>query len=94
MATRITKADIELVLKRYIKAMELNGIYVEYRLDEGSKVNGRAFRLYREDGYAAPGTSNGYLGATGREAWHMLYSLAVMAEDIAYAKKNENGASQ
>ncbi len=92
MSNRVTSAELELVLKRYIRAMEINGIYVGYQLDEGSKVNGRAFRLYQENGYAAPGTLNGYLGTTKREAWHMLHSLAVMAEDIAYHKKNENGA--
>lgn len=85
MNERITTKDVEGALGRYVRALSMNGIDLSVRLDHGSKVNGRAFRIFKAgDGYSAPGTNNGYLGMTKHEAWDTLLTLARMAEDIAY----------
>ncbi len=91
MGNRVTNADLEAVLGRYIHAVDAVGIIHEgFRMDEGSKVNGRAFRLYRNDGTEAPGTIHGYLGTTKTEAWDRLHTLAKAFEDAAYYGRLSN----
>lgn len=87
MSYIVTRNDIDIILARYIRALASNGIEMSIRIDAGSKANGIAWRIFRADtGYSAPGTSNGYLGMTKREAWDTLHSLATMAEDMAFLR--------
>lgn len=80
---RITDSDLDAVLGRYVRACERlemvphNG----FTLHRGSKTYGNAYRLFTTEGnWPAPGTSNGYLGMTKREAHQSLMTMALTLE--------------
>lgn len=84
MGDRITMKDLHQVLAVLKGALEVEGINTPLRLDEGSKVNGRAFRLYFEDGTSCVGTSNGFLGWTKKEAYETMWTILRTIQDMWY----------
>jgi hypothetical protein len=106
MTTTITAADLRNMFARYCRALEAAGMNppegFHVGLDEGSKLYGRAFRLYvtgdRVDnptdgnhypngsGHARPPAGPDYLGMTKREAYDTLATIAHTLEDVAYAR--------
>jgi hypothetical protein len=86
MSNRVTKKNLDAMLERYVAALRLHGDVSDFRMDEGSKVHDRAYRLFYTNGHAAPGTDNGYLGMTKGEAWTALRFMAKVLEDVKYGR--------
>ncbi len=90
----ITNLDVSNAFERYVVAVKA-AIPVmadqEFTLQYGSKINGVAFRAYRDRGWAAPGTSNGFLGWTKREAYESLWAMTLLMGDIAHYNENLEG---
>lgn len=91
---RITKRDVDMAFEAYVSAVRAHGIVLfgKPALFEGSKINGRAWRLFLVDGsggqHPFPGImGNGYLGMTAREAWQALWLAANVANDLLYIKQ-------
>ncbi len=80
----VTKADVLAALTRYQEALSLSGIDLEFTLQWGSKTCGNSFRIMIKGGGIAPGTVDGFIGWTKREAAESLWKLALMAEDIVF----------
>lgn len=83
---RITEEQLNGVLVRYVRALDSLGMLQGgLRLIAGSKTNGRAYRLFFLDsGMAAPGTLNGFLGWTKREAYDTLYAMVLTLEAVNF----------
>jgi hypothetical protein len=91
MRERVTIKDVEAVFKLYTDFIEelysLPHGKGKPSLVEGSKTNGRAYRLYYENAGGGqsyyPGTSgNGYLGMTKKEAYETLWIMYVTAVEV------------
>ena len=83
---RITNTQMSGVLTRYARSLKALGMCEgELRYDEGSKTNGRAYRLFfQESGMPVPGTIDGYLGMTKREAYYTLCTMALTLEAVSF----------
>jgi len=80
---RITNADIAGVVARYARIAKTLGFNVEgLEFQPGGPNTNVSYRLWIEGNYAAPGTSNGYLGETKREAYNTIYTLCLAFEDV------------
>lgn len=91
---RITTADINAALGRYVRAAEAlgiqppNGHHIEYH--KGSKRYGNSFKLVWVDESSggrkgAPGfASDGFMGWTTREAYAALQNVARAFEDAKH----------
>jgi len=97
MRERVTIKDVETVFEMYTNVIE--GLYDRPHdkgkptLIEGSKVNGRAYRLFyvgpkgEQDYY--PGTSNnGFLGWTKKEAYETLWIMYTAACCVEHLTAN------
>jgi hypothetical protein len=87
--TRITRKDLDAATAAYVRALASAGILRHpTQLQIGSKVNGVAYRMmFIVEGGGlseAPGTSNGYLGMTAREAYDALHAITRTIEDVLY----------
>jgi len=97
MRERVTKNDLYSAFEAYTSVIE--GLYSQPHdkgkpaLIEGSKVDGRAYRLYYvgpkgEQNYY-PGTSgNGYLGTTKKEAYETLWIMYTTAVSVKHLTAN------
>lgn len=92
----ITNADLDGMLRRYQAALDALGIQLRegehIGLDHGSKMYGRAFRLFAtgyegSTGHGRPPVGDDFLGMTKREAFETLATTCRAMEDIAYAVK-------
>ncbi len=95
MNNRITTEELNGVLGRYTRAVESLGMLPPsggFQFQWGSKVNGQAYRLYTNGGSGAPGTANGYLGMTRREAWDTLHTIAETLEDVFYFQQQQENS--
>lgn len=87
---RITRKDLNDAVAIYVNALESHGMLTHpVQLQIGSQTNGIAYRamfIANESGglTAAPGTSNGYLGMTAREAYDTLWTITRTLQDVAY----------
>lgn len=79
MAQRFTVKDVRAALVNAACAADAVGLDTSYwHLQEGSKINGNAYRIFRRDpdsgGLRDLGftSGNGYLGMTAREAYDAL----------------------
>lgn len=91
---RVDRQDLEAMFARYVRAVRAFGVMEEHRLEWGSKVDGRAFRVnsYREGQsgqYPAFGVFDGYLGMTKREAYDSLHIIAQALEDVHYHQQQQ-----
>lgn len=87
MTQRITNADINAVLSRYVRACQRLEMVPDngFTCRRGSKTYGNAYRLFSTEGeWPAPGTVNGYLGTTKREAYDTLMTMALTLEAVLY----------
>lgn len=96
---RITNADLDAMLGRYMRALDALGIKLgegeRVGLDHGSKTYGIAFRLFTTGvlgqhgeggtGHGRPPVGDDYLGMTKREAYDTLTERCRTMEDVAYA---------
>lgn len=79
MTQRITNADINAVLGRYVRACQR----LEMVPPEGFRLrrSSTSYELYSVVGTnAAPGTHMGWLGSTKREAYNTLMTMALTLE--------------
>ncbi len=82
MSSRITNADINGAIERYIRITKTLGFKVEgLTYQQGGPRTDCSYRLY-VGGSAAPGTINGYIGETKREAYETIHTLCVAFEDV------------
>lgn len=96
---RITNADLDAMLGRYMRAVNRLGIKLEegerVGLDHGSKTYGIAYRIYTTGvpgihgeggtGHGRPPVGDDFLGITKREAYETLAERCRTMEDVAYA---------
>lgn len=96
MSQRVTNKDLELAFEAYTDLMRSQGIEREGhspQLFHGSKISGRAYRLFWVDASGGqriyPGTGhNGYLGETKQEAYDYLWNAHRVLSDFLYFKRN------
>ena len=94
---RITNTDLEMQLNRYIGLLDMLGMRddtVTYGIEHGSKLYGRAFRLYvtggeHGSGHGQPPVGSDYLGMTKREAFDTLATINRTMSDIIYAQRSK-----
>lgn len=98
MSKRVTQKELDVAFEQYIKTLrDLNmPLKGKPALFAGSKVNGRAYRLFLLDDKGSqmpcPGTGhNGYLGMTKGEAYDTLWTMVRVAQDILYQGRWSNG---
>lgn len=103
---RITTADLTAMLARYVRALDALGIAPDdgwrIGLDHGSKLYGRAFRLYvtgaprpfpggidypNGTGHHNPPAGSDFLGMTKREAFDTLADRCRTLEDVAHLQE-------
>lgn len=91
MSNRITKFELDIAFEAYVQAIELHDIPLVGKptLVHGSKVDGRAYRLFLVDSKGGqspfPGVmGNGYLGMTRKEAYDALWLATNVARDVYY----------
>lgn len=92
MSRRITRTDLNTAVTAYGNALESAGaLRAPLQLQIGSGTTGIAYRVMfiGEGGglSAAPGTSNGYLGMTAREAYDTLWTMARTISDVRYERE-------
>lgn len=93
MSTRITRVDLDAAVVAYRNALESVGaLRFPLQLQIGSKTSGIAYRVMfiaNDSGglSAAPGTSNGYLGMTAREAYDTLWTMTRTLTDVQYERE-------
>lgn len=85
----ITIADLQRLVESYAKRLGSEGILTPLHLNIGSKLYGRAYRLYFADGASAIGTSDGYLGMTKREAFETLSTIIHTIDDMHYLQAKD-----
>ncbi|AST15248.1 hypothetical protein SEA_SAMISTI12_267 [Streptomyces phage Samisti12] len=83
---RISKTQLVGMVNRYIRAWENQGVSLTVKLQEGSRNMGVAYTLRMPDGSNAPGTTDGFLGWTRREAWDTLGSISRTLEDLSHMR--------
>lgn len=92
MSERVTMKTLEGLVEIYANYFYKDGCKAV--LFEGSKTNGRAFRLFwvdeRGGQLSFPGTMhNGYLGMTGREAYDALSIMVRVIQDFHYEQQED-----
>jgi hypothetical protein len=92
MSTRITRTDLNTAVVAYSNALESAGaLRCPLQLQIGSRTYGNAYRVMfigeGGDLSAAPGTSNGYLGMTAREAYDALWTMTRTITDVLYERE-------
>lgn len=90
---RITAPAVRGMFDRAVQAARALGLDMPWELQEGSQINGRAWRMYQ---LMVPGGghrdllgSDGYLGWTTREAYGALHAMA-RAWELAHAWINRD----
>jgi len=98
MAERITVKDVRRAFEAHAKALEKCGIPYTGKLvlQEGSAVNGRAWRLFqREDdsgGLRRPPIGDDFLGMTARDAYGRLVERTGTIYDTRAALEKKDAA--
>jgi hypothetical protein len=98
----VTMSDLRRALEAHIECLARCGITYNGRLglDEGSKLYGRAFRLYRTGymidgrpttGHGRPPVGDDFLGMTKREAYETLTARTRAIYDTAAAVAESGG---
>lgn len=86
---RITNADLDVMLARYVRALEaLELPSGDITLTRGSKLYGNSYKALQKGGTHPVGIAGGFLGWTKRDAHDKLYTVAVTLEDVHYERGN------
>lgn len=90
MSAPITTADVEAAIEMYVDELARHEIVITVEYQRGSRVNGRAHRLFVADtGHGAPGTDDrGYIGWSKSEAYSTIRTMTRALQDVRYLKMN------
>jgi hypothetical protein len=87
---RVTKENLLGAFERYARAWESIGVDMStLKMQHGNATMGVAYRITYNNGSNAPGTSDGFLGFTKREAWDTLRTMARVIEDMNHIRSVE-----
>jgi hypothetical protein len=79
---KVTKQNIEACVHSLKELLEREGYTQDLVLHAGEPRNGRAWRLFFEDGSEVPGLFMGYVGWTKPEAWQTLITMMRLMSDL------------